>query len=181
MGPNTRSQGGGSRDDLDQLHGNSCLSGFIVLKVKLLINFFGVLRRVLHCVHSCGLLGGGVLKESNPEVGSQIQFVKSWVRGVLIRESLVVELGELHGLEESFSWHQVQVSWHVGDSGHELVVDNGDLISILGHGGDVNSHSHNSWVVVRSSNLGDRGLQEVWEWSHHCGGSFISNREDLHL
>ena len=181
-GFNTHSvEGGSTGDNLDQLHGNSSLSCFVVLKVKLVENFLGILRCVLHCIHSSGLLRGGIVKETNPQVWGEIKLVKGWVRGVLIWKSLVVELSELHRFDESLSWHKVHVSWDVGDGGLELVMNNSDLIGILGHLSDMDGHSHNSGVVVWSSDLGNGNLQKIWEWSHHSNGSFISNGENLHL
>jgi hypothetical protein len=86
------------------------LSSLIVLKGEFLEDFFSVLRRILHCLHSCGLFRSGVVEECDPEVGGKIELIKGLVTCVLIWKGLVVKLGELHGLEESLSWHEVHVS-----------------------------------------------------------------------
>ena len=57
------------------------------------------------------------------------------------------------------------MSADVLDGGLEFVVDDHDLVGILAHLSDVNSHGHHGWVVVRGSDLSDGGLQHVWEWS----------------
>jgi len=62
----TSSECGGSRDDFDQLHGDSCLSCLVVLKVELINDLLGILRGVLHSAHSCTLFRGGVVQECNP-------------------------------------------------------------------------------------------------------------------
>ena len=105
----TFSQGRGSRNNLDQLHCDSGLSCLVVLESQFLEDLLGVLGSVLHCVHSSGLLGSSVVKEADPEVGSEVQFIKGRVASVLIRELLIVQLSEGHGLQESLSGHQLHL------------------------------------------------------------------------
>ena len=173
------SESDSSGNNFDQLGGNSSLSCFIVLKSNLFENFFGILGCVLHCIHSCWLLRSGIMEESNPKVWCQVKFVKSWVRSILIRKSLVVELSELHGFEESLFWHQFHMSCDVWNGGFEFVGNNNNFISILSHLRNMNSHGHNGWIIVWSTNVGDRGLKQIWEWSGQTSSTLITNSENL--
>ena len=103
----------GTRNNFDQLHGNSCLSSLVVLEGQLVEDLTSVLGGVLHSLHSVGLLGGGVVEEGDPDVGGEIEVIKSWIRRILIRQGLVVELSILHSLEESLLWHEFHMSLNV--------------------------------------------------------------------
>ena len=70
------------------------------------------------------------------------------------------------------------MSAHVGDGTLVFVVDDNNLISVLGKFSDVNSHAHDGWVVEWGTNLRDRGLKHVWEWSSEAGGSLFTDGED---
>ena len=107
------SQGGSTRDNLDELGGNTGLASAIVLDSKLFKNFSSVFGSVLHSGHTGGLLTGGVVEESNPEVGCNVKFVESGVRGVLVGNGLVVELSEGQSLEEAIAGHEL----HFADNG----------------------------------------------------------------
>lgn len=119
------------------------------------------------------------MKETNPKVGSQVKFIKSWVRCVFIWKGLVVKLGELHSFEESLLWHELHLSGDIWNGGLEFVVNNNDFVSILGHLRNMDSHGHNSWVVVRSSNVWNRKLKQIWEWSGQTTFTLFTNGENL--
>ena len=57
-------QGDGSRDNFDELGGNSGLAGLVVLDGERGEHLLGVLGGVLHSLHAGGLLAAPVLKHS---------------------------------------------------------------------------------------------------------------------
>lgn len=146
-------------DNFYQLHCNSSLSCFVIDEGKFIIDFLGVFGCILHRVHSSRLLRSGIVKESNPQVGGKIQLVKGKVTCVFIWEGLVVKLGESHGFKESLLWHELHMSNNGLDGGLELVIDNSDLVWVVAHSRNMDSHGHNGWVVVWGSDLRDGGLQ----------------------
>ena len=69
-------QGRGTGDDLDQLGGDTRLTGSVVLQCELADHLGGVLGSVLHGSHSRGLLRGGVLHEGVVDVCGEGELVQ---------------------------------------------------------------------------------------------------------
>ena len=168
-------------DDLAKLSGNSRLTRLVVLERQLVGHLVGVLGRILHCLHSGRLLGGGVLKDGNPEVSSQVELVESGVRRVLVGEHLVVQLAELHGLHEAGARHELKLVELVCNSRLELVVHQDDLVGFATSVGDVNSHRHDSRVVHRGSGVSQSDLQDVGEGTSQAGRALLADAVDLVL
>lgn len=147
------SQSGSTRDNLDQLGGNTSLTGTIVLNSQLVDKLTSVLGSVLHSRHTGGLLRRGVVKESQPHVGGHVQFVKGGVGRVLVRDLLIVELAVLHGLKEAFTRHNLNHAHFVGDGRQEFVVVNNDVVGALGFLANVLADSHAGGVVDRVSRV----------------------------
>ena len=168
-------------NNFDQLNSNSCLSSLIVLKSKFIKDFFSVFGGILHCIHSWWLFRSCVVQKGNPKIWSQIKLIKCWIWGVFIWEGLVVKLGKLHWFQELLLWHKFNLSRFIGNSWFKLVVNNNNLIRVVRKGAYVDSHWHNGWVIVGSTDLFDGGSQDVWEWSWKTGRAFCTNWENLAL
>ena len=143
------SKGGGSRDDLDQLHGDSRLSGLIVLKVEFDDDLSCILGGVLHSAHSGALLRGGVVQEGNPQVRGEVELVEGGVACVLIWKLLTIESRKLHSFEESLPGHDFHASDYLRNCRLEFVVVNDDLVVTFGLSLNLVSNGHNSGVVAR--------------------------------
>jgi len=174
-----RSQGRGTRDNLDQLSGNTSLTGTIVLNSKLVNELTSVLGGVLHSSHTSRLLRRGVVKNSQPKVGSDVQLIESGVRGVLVRDLLVVELAIGHGGEETVTGHELNGTLVVGDGGDKLVVVNDNTVVVRGVRSDVVRDGHASGVVHGVSSVGDGLLDEVGKGTHEAGSALVADGHDL--
>jgi len=172
------SQGGGTGDNLDELHSNTGLTSLVVLKGQLIDDLTSVLAGILHSVHASGLLSSGVVEEGHPKVAGNVELVKGRVSSVLVRGSHFVKLTELEGIEESLSGEELKMADDGSDSGHILVVENDDLVGVITSLNDMLGDSHNSGVVVRSADLADTNLKEILEGALHADGTLISNGED---
>jgi hypothetical protein len=125
-------KGTGTRNDFDQLHGNARLTGLIVLEGKFVENFSGVLRGVLHSVHSGGLLAGGVLEKSVVERGGDVEVIVVVLGDVEVRLGHVINAESGEVLEETLFGHQLEGLDLEGDRVLELVVENHDRLVIVG-------------------------------------------------
>ena len=65
-----------------------------------------------------------------------------------------------------------------GDSRNILIVEDNNLIFVLTGLDHVLSKGHHSRIVVRCFNLADANLQDIFVWSFHSNGTFVSHRED---
>ena len=62
-----------------------------------------------------------------------------------------------------------------GDSRNILIVEDNDLIFVLTGLNHVLSKSHYSRIVVRSFDLADADLQDIFVWSFHAYSTFVSD------
>ncbi len=67
---------GHTRNDFNELGGDLGLTGLVVLESERTQHFLGVLGRVLHGLHTRGLLRGAVLNVHTEERGGQAEFVE---------------------------------------------------------------------------------------------------------
>jgi len=175
------SHGGGTCNDLAKLRGNSGLSRLVVLKRQLIVHLIGILRSVLHCLHTRRLLGGGVLKVSDENIGGQVQLVESDVARVFVRKNLIVELAVRESLEELVLRHQFEVPLLISDSRDELVVENDNLVDVSTRVGDINRHRHDSRVVHRRRAVSNGRLENIGEGPGEASGALVSDGKDLEV
>ena len=62
-----------------------------------------------------------------------------------------------------------------GNSRNILIVEDNNLIFVLAGLDHVLSKSHHSRIVVRSLNLADANLEDIFVWSFHAYGTFVSH------
>ena len=62
-----------------------------------------------------------------------------------------------------------------GNSRNILIVEDDNLIFILAGLDHVLGKGHHSRIVVRSFDLADAHLQDIFVWSFHANGTFVSH------
>ena len=62
-----------------------------------------------------------------------------------------------------------------GNSRNILIVEDNDLIFVLTGLNHVLRKSHHSRIVVRSLDLADADLEDIFVWSFHAYGTFVSD------
>ena len=175
------SQGGSTRDNLDQLHGNAGLTSLVVHEGQLFHDLTSVLAGVLHSIHTSGLLRGGIVEEGDPEVAGNVQLVESKVASVLVGKLHVVSLAELESIQETLAGENLELANVGGDGRHVLVVEDGDFIVAFTGTHDVLTEGHDGGVVVRSVDLGNTDLEEVRHGALHAIRALLAERENLLL
>ena len=62
-----------------------------------------------------------------------------------------------------------------GNSRNILIVEDNNLIFVLAGLNHVLRKSHHSRIVVRSFDLADANLEDIFIWSFHAYGTFVSD------
>ena len=124
------------------------------------------------------MLGGGVVQEGNPKVGGQVELIEGGSAGVLVREFLGVQTGELHGVKETLPWHELHAADDLGDGGLELVVVNNNLVVTFSLSLNLVSDGHNCREVAGGTNIRDGVLDHIREGSDHSLRTLLTNRHD---
>jgi len=175
------SQSWSSRDDFDQFNCDSGLTCSVVLKFEFFENFLGVFASVFHSSHTGGLFCGGVIKESNPQVWSDVQLVEGRIWSVLVGILLVVKLSEAHGVEEALSWHNFHLTDDWTDCRLELVVINNNFVFRVAMSYDVFCDGHHSGVVDWLGDIRDWHLEKIGHIAIEESNAFVTNSEHTKL
>lgn len=172
------SQSRGTGDNLDQFRSDTSLTSTVILESQTVKKFTSVLRGVLHSSHTGRLLRSSVVQKSQPHVGSDVQFIKSRVACVLVRDLLVIKFTVGHSGEEAFTRHKLDLP-DVGANGRdEFVVVHNDLVLALSSSDDVLRDSHAGGIVHWHLRVGDTPFDKVGHGPLQASASLIANGHD---
>jgi hypothetical protein len=170
-------EGSSTGDNLNQLGGNSSLTGTVVSQRQFVNHVGSVLRGVLHGIHTRRLLGGGVLHETMEDLGGQGVFeevgqslgVQLWFHLVLVIERVVViqQGAGLDGLDRG----------NVHDGRLEFVVQDVDSIGLGGQ--DLTGDSTGQAKVVRGHAISQGSSDLILEHSAQLRSTLLTGNNNL--
>lgn len=80
-------------------------------------------------------------------------------------------------IQELVSVHKFHFSQDLTDDILELIINNGDSLTISGMGKNLSSNSCSSWEVEWCGDMGDSMFQNIWEGSWESNWPFITDDE----
>lgn len=166
-------------NNLAQLHGDLCLTGFVVVQGQCIQDFSCVLRRVLHSVHSGALLGGDVVQKGVVDRAPQVKLIEEVGSGAHLGFLRVMSDDVFKGGQELIQVHEFCLPLDLSDDVFEFVINKDDFFTVLGLLEDLMSNGGCGWEVNRVSYVGDCSIHDVRERSGQSHRSLISNHEHL--